>query len=200
MGLQLFSMPLPDAASALGISATALKSASRKLGIYKWPYMCAPLSPPPRFLSCGLALRLVPDALPRSRRRPTAPEGVSCTLHAAGSPEAPGPALRHWFTLQPPPALCGAPAGKAVSSRGPEMEACPVERAAAGGSNLNGAGRGGEEPEARLAQRWEGAAARNARRRELIAEIAQLSQSLYGGGQLSGEVYSSREQLLWGGR
>lgn len=35
---QLFTLPLHEAAVRLGISATAMKSACRKLGIKKWPY------------------------------------------------------------------------------------------------------------------------------------------------------------------
>uniref|UniRef100_A0A7S0EJR0 RWP-RK domain-containing protein n=1 Tax=Hanusia phi TaxID=3032 RepID=A0A7S0EJR0_9CRYP len=35
---QFFSLPLHEAAYKLGISATAMKSACRKLGIKKWPY------------------------------------------------------------------------------------------------------------------------------------------------------------------
>ena len=35
---QLFTVPLHEAAVRLGISATAMKSACRKLGIKKWPY------------------------------------------------------------------------------------------------------------------------------------------------------------------
>jgi len=35
---ELFTLPLHEAAVKLGISATAMKSACRKLGIKKWPY------------------------------------------------------------------------------------------------------------------------------------------------------------------
>jgi hypothetical protein len=35
---KLFSIPLHQAAASLGISATALKSACRKLGVHKWPF------------------------------------------------------------------------------------------------------------------------------------------------------------------
>jgi len=35
---KLFALPLHEAATTLGISATAMKSACRKLGIKKWPY------------------------------------------------------------------------------------------------------------------------------------------------------------------
>jgi len=35
---ELFNLPLHEAAGKLGISATAMKSACRKLGIKKWPY------------------------------------------------------------------------------------------------------------------------------------------------------------------
>ncbi len=35
---KLFALPLHEAATNLGISATAMKSACRKLGIKKWPY------------------------------------------------------------------------------------------------------------------------------------------------------------------
>jgi hypothetical protein len=59
---QLFTLPLHKAAMKLGISATAMKSACRKLGIKKWPYRslnvtttksqrshnCSPPETPPR--------------------------------------------------------------------------------------------------------------------------------------------------------
>ena len=59
---QLFTLPLHKAAMNLGISATAMKSACRKLGIKKWPYRslnvtttksqrthnCSPPETPPR--------------------------------------------------------------------------------------------------------------------------------------------------------
>eukprot|EP00282_Hemiselmis_andersenii_P047363 CAMPEP_0172079830 /NCGR_PEP_ID=MMETSP1043-20130122/18391_1 /TAXON_ID=464988 /ORGANISM="Hemiselmis andersenii, Strain CCMP441" /LENGTH=52 /DNA_ID=CAMNT_0012741057 /DNA_START=24 /DNA_END=179 /DNA_ORIENTATION=+ len=37
-------MPLLDAASSLGICATALKKVCRKLGVQKWPYKATKLS------------------------------------------------------------------------------------------------------------------------------------------------------------
>merc|ERR1719183_3381279 len=41
---QLFTLPLHKAAIQLGISATAMKSACRKLGIKKWPYRALSLA------------------------------------------------------------------------------------------------------------------------------------------------------------
>ena len=38
---ELSSLPLPTAAARLGLSATALKGACRKLGIQRWPYWVA---------------------------------------------------------------------------------------------------------------------------------------------------------------
>ena len=43
---ELGSLPLPTAAETLGISATALKGACRKLGIERWPYW-VPRGPAP---------------------------------------------------------------------------------------------------------------------------------------------------------
>lgn len=38
---ELSNLPLPTAAARLGLSATALKGACRKLGIQRWPYWVA---------------------------------------------------------------------------------------------------------------------------------------------------------------
>ena len=52
---QLFTLPLHKAAVKLGISATAMKSACRKLGIKKWPYRALGVAAKAQHLSCSSA-------------------------------------------------------------------------------------------------------------------------------------------------
>lgn len=52
---QLFTLPLHKAAVKLGISATAMKSACRKLGIKKWPYRALGVAAKAQHSSCSSA-------------------------------------------------------------------------------------------------------------------------------------------------